>query len=125
MGWTFLSLSFTEHSVSRKPRSNANLLSILVSREWANKYWISSTRVRALDTPKMALNVLKSTLMGFAAILGASSAHTLVDEIQYLFAHSLLTIIPRGWALLLGFLDTLCSVKENDKKVQPWQGPHK
>ena len=39
----------------------------------------------------MALNVLKSSLVGFGAILGVSSAHTLVDEIQYLFAHSLLT----------------------------------
>ena len=57
--------------------------------------------------------------MGLSAIRGVSSASPLVDEIAYLLAHSLLTKITRRWTLLPGFLDALCSVQENDKKVQP------
>ena len=61
----------------------------------------------------------------FGAVLGVSGAQTPVDEIQYLLAHSLLNKILKRWALLPGLLETLCSVNENDKKFQPWEGPHK
>ena len=47
----------------------------------------------------------------FGAVLGVSRAHTPVDEIQYLLAHSLLNQILKRWALLPSFLETLCSVK--------------
>ena len=63
----------------------------------------------------MALNVLRSSFMGFGTILGVSSAQTLVDDIKYFLVHSRLTKIPRRLTLIAGFLDTLCLVNENDK----------
>ena len=65
----------------------------------------------------------KRAYMGYGAFLGASSAQTLVDDIQILLARCLLNKKVTRWTLLPRFPDTLCSVKENDKKVQPWQGP--
>ena len=53
----------------------------------------------------------------------ASRAQTLADEIKYFLVHSLLNQMLKRWTLLLGFLDTLCSLNENDKTVQPRQGP--
>ena len=56
LGSIFLSSSFTEHSMPLNLGSNVYLLSISLSREWANVYWISSTRVCALDAPQKAHN---------------------------------------------------------------------
>ena len=55
--------------------------------------------------------------------LWASSAQIPADEIQYFLAHSLLNQMLKRWTLHPGFLDTLCSRNQNDKKVQPRQGP--